>query len=211
LDSAINGKIENNTISGSVTGVTIENSPGIIIANSTISNTTSGIDVSSPDVLIANNTITGNMGGIKLRSLNATLVSNSLTNNGVYISGGPVDFWKHAIGPDNLVNGKPIGYFWNLTTGIIDGSPYGQVILANCTGIVVNNGIFENSTIGIELGYCTDCNVEGNSISGAWSGIYVESSSENIVSNNNVSESTSCRWCLYHGLLQYYSDREHCC
>ncbi|MHA1904163.1 MAG: NosD domain-containing protein, partial [Candidatus Thorarchaeota archaeon] len=61
LDSAINGKIENNTISGSVTGVTIENSPGIIIANSTISNTTSGIDVSSPDVLIANNTITGNM------------------------------------------------------------------------------------------------------------------------------------------------------
>ncbi|MHA2187801.1 MAG: right-handed parallel beta-helix repeat-containing protein, partial [Candidatus Thorarchaeota archaeon] len=132
-----------------------------------------------------------NMYGIKLRSLNATLVSNSLTNNGVYISGGPVDFWKHAIGLDNLVNGKPIGYFWNLTTGVIDGSPYGQVILANCTGTVVHNGIFENSTIGIELGYCTDCNIEGNSISGAWSGIYVESSSENIVSNNNVSESTS--------------------
>ncbi len=90
---------------------------------------------------LSGNNLTGNMVasnsvyGIYLsQSTNSILTDNTLENNGVAIYGTNPSCWSHSMS-GNTVNGKPLGYFANLTSGIIDGDSYGQVILAACSGI----------------------------------------------------------------------------
>ncbi|TFH05491.1 MAG: hypothetical protein E4H14_12615, partial [Candidatus Thorarchaeota archaeon] len=70
------------------------------------------------------------------------------------IIGSGISNWLHDVS-GNTVNSKPLGYFKSLTSAIIDGTQYGQVILANCSDVTVKNGVFTN--VGIQLGFCTNC------------------------------------------------------
>jgi parallel beta-helix repeat protein len=116
-----------------------------------------------------------------------TLSSNIMVNNGIYISGNAVEYWRHNITSDNLVNGKQLGYFWSCTGGIIDGVQFGQVILANCTGVTVADSVFSNASVGIALGYSSYCSLKNNTMSGIDDGVYLSSSSNNTIVNNTIS------------------------
>ena len=167
LHSVTHGEIRNNTINQKENGVWLE---------------------FSSDNTVVNNTISGNDHGVSLySSSDNSLSSNIFVNNGIDISGEAVEYWRHSITADNLVNGKLLGYFWNLTSGIIDGIQYGQVILANCTAVIVEDGVFSNLTVGIELGYSAYCSLMNNTISGNEEGVSVASSSNNTVLNNTIS------------------------
>lgn len=190
--SSSNNTVVNNTISGSYRfGVFIGySSNDNTVVNNTISGNDAGmIIVFSSDNTVVNNTISGyDCDGVRLySSSNNTLSSNNFVNNGIRISGDVLEYWRHFITTDNLVNGKLLGYFWNLTSGIIDGIQYGQVILANCTGVTVEDGLFSNASVGIALGYSSYCSLMNNTISGNIDGVYLFSSSNNTVVNNTIS------------------------
>ena len=141
-------------------------SDNTLVENNTISENEFGafIEFSSKSIVV-NNTIIGNDYGVHLKySTDSMLVSNNFVDNGLVISGNKDKYWRHDIAIDNLVNGKPMGYFWNLLGGVIDGTQYGQVILGNCVGVTVEDGTFNNVTFGILMGYSSHCNLINNII-----------------------------------------------
>jgi len=130
--------LADNTISEDyVDGVHIRSSSSYnTVENNTILGGDHGVFIasSSNNNKVVNNTIWGNDYGVYIVSSSDTMLfSNIFVNNGICILGNEVEYWRHNIATDNLVNGKILGYFWNLNSGTIDGTQYGQVTLANCT------------------------------------------------------------------------------
>ena len=197
LRNVNHGEIRNNTIlGGAYFGVALQSSSD----NTVVNNTISGIYVhgdgvyifSSSDNTVVNNTISEYNYGVSIVSaLNNTLSSNIFVNNGIYISGNAVEYWRQNITTDNFVNGKPLGYFWNWTSGTIDGTQYGQVLLANCTGVIVEDGVFSNASMGIQLGYSSYCSLMNNIISGNHNGVHIHFSSNSTLVNNTISGNES--------------------
>ncbi|MHA1480434.1 MAG: right-handed parallel beta-helix repeat-containing protein, partial [Candidatus Thorarchaeota archaeon] len=190
LDDVNNGIVRNNTLLGKAYGMYISFISDITIENNTFSgNSDFGVYINTAQrTSIINNNISGSVYGVTIgSSWDCTLASNTFENNGIRITGN-LNQWRHNITTDNTVNGKSLGYFWNLTSGVIDGNQYGQVILANCTGVTVEDGTFNNATVGILMGYSSFCNLNNNTFSGdSQSGIYLRDSSDNIMKNNNIS------------------------
>ncbi|MHA1927519.1 MAG: right-handed parallel beta-helix repeat-containing protein [Candidatus Thorarchaeota archaeon] len=192
LDRVDHGEIRNNTIFGNNNGVNILSSSYITVVNNTIiENSLMGVGLSSsPNNIVVNNTLSESHYGVIIHdSSNTTLSSNIFVNNGFRISGGGLKYWQHTITFDNVVNGKLLGYFWNLTGGTIDGTQYGQVILANCTGVTVENGEFSDVSVGIEFGYSSNCSLVNCSISeNYYYGLHLFVSFNNTITNNTISE-----------------------
>ncbi len=164
---------------------------------------------SDENIINANN-VSYNVFGINLEiSKYCKLTNNTMNNNGIYIGGylldndGRADYdvsyqdsyldeWNtHEIDISNTVNGRPIYYWKNLTSGEIP-SGAGQVIIANCTNIKIKNQEISNSTMGIILGYSSKNSIENNNVSyNNKLGIYLYESFENYIEGNNASNSGS--------------------
>lgn len=136
------------------------------IENNVISfNTNSGVySRRSHNNTISTNTISNNEAGITIEhGVDHTLTMNSMTSNGIVLLGDQRRQWNsHSIGSSNMVNGKPVYYWKNRTSGTVTPGA-GQVILANCSGVAVRNQAPSDSTIGIQLGFSTGITVAGNS------------------------------------------------
>ena len=144
---------------------------------------------------ISNNNISNNSYGILLEySSNNTVTNNRLENNGIFLSWGSElsHFNTHRI-EDNTVNGKPIYYYKN-TNNIKVPEDAGQVILANCINMRVENINASNASVGIELAYTTDSLVANNNASNNDCGIHLFSSSDNTLTNNVVLRSEEGIW-----------------
>ncbi|MBD3405221.1 MAG: hypothetical protein GF411_03680 [Candidatus Lokiarchaeota archaeon] len=152
------------------------------ISDTTIMNNTKDgiILMVSADCYILNNTISDNKEcGISINECDRiTVEGNVLENNGIYI-GCTLEQWKHEIS-NNLVNGKDLGYFKELTGIEIDGTQFGQIILADCEDVTVSGGKFSETSIGIQLGYCTNCTISG------------VDTTENTISGIRIDDSTEC-------------------
>jgi parallel beta-helix repeat protein len=131
--------------------------------NSAVINSQFGFSLfSSYNCTLTNNTATSNEYGLYLNdSNNFTLMDNTLFDNGLVFEGWNVLHWLHYLS-GNTENNKPLGYFKSLTSTIIDGSQYSQVILANCSEMTVKDGVFNNATVGIQLGFCSNCTLMNN-------------------------------------------------
>jgi parallel beta-helix repeat protein len=103
-----------------------------------------------------------------------------------------LNHWNtHTIDTTNTVNGRPLYYRKNQTGGTIPLGA-GQVILANCTNVVVQNQNVSDVMIGIELGFSSGNTIIGNNFSSNSNhGIYLYKSNENNITDNNAS---SNRW-----------------
>jgi len=193
--SSVDNIVADNSISGNTEcGVyLVQSSFNNEIFNNTISENNAGVHIyAASNNTVVDNTISGNSEcGVFLdTSFNNTLSLNIMVNNGLFIfspSYNPlVEFWWHNITADNIVNGKLLGYFWNWTGGTIDGTQYGQVILANCTGVTVENCVPSNVTLGIELGHSSKCRIINNTISRNAGGVGMYFSVNNTVANNAI-------------------------
>jgi parallel beta-helix repeat protein len=134
--------------------------------NTATSNSQFGFSLfSSYNCTLANNTAASNEYGFYLKdSNNCTLMDNTLVNNGIAIDGWSVSHWLNYYS-GNTVNNKPLGYFKSLTSELIDGSQYGQVILANCSQVTVKDGVFTYASAGVQLGFCINCTLTNNTAS----------------------------------------------
>ncbi|TFG09603.1 hypothetical protein EU538_04550 [Candidatus Thorarchaeota archaeon] len=174
-------------------GILMTNTTNAQIRSNVISSTFYGVSLhSSPQNHMADNYLLDNVySGLWLYGSGSSVVSgNTFENNGIHISGSRRSEWKQTITSNNTVNGLPVGYFWSLSTGKIDGDLYGQVILANCTGVTVRDGDFSSGTTGILLGFSSYNLLIHNTISDmVRAGISLYASTDNTIANNSLSES----------------------
>jgi len=107
-----------------------------------------------------------------------------MIEDGIYISGNLENWNSHTIGTTNTVNGRPVYYYKDATNFT---APYGagQVILANCTGIHVENQSCGDGSVGILVGYSSNTIIENNTCStNNRYGIFLHRSSDCTIKNN---------------------------
>jgi parallel beta-helix repeat protein len=158
------------------------------ISNNNCPNNSDGIYLeNSNNNIITNNNCTNNSDGIYLDgSNNNKLTGNILFENGIFLSGFSLSHYEHEIDESNTVNGKHV-YYWKDVEGgrIPDGA--GQVILVNCTNVVVEKQNLNNASVGTEVAFSSRITIKNNNYSNNMEGIYLEYSNENSISNNNCS------------------------
>ncbi|UCE36786.1 MAG: right-handed parallel beta-helix repeat-containing protein [Thermoplasmata archaeon] len=187
--------LTHNNVSNNSYGILIKYDGGNNITKNIISNNIAdGIDIDNSNWNnITHNTIDSNSRvGIYLVSTRYTnLKNNTMMDNGIFILGGTKDLWNtHKIVTSNKLNNKPV-YYWKDQTGGSVPQDAGQVILANCTDVLVTCMELDNCTVGIELGFSFNNTVHQNNVSGVFDGIYMGYSTGNNVTNNGVYQSTA--------------------
>lgn len=178
-------------------------SSGCVIRNNTCSGDLYGIVVSSSDGgLVLNNTCLGDYCGVWLVfSTNDTVRNNTMAGGGLLIDGDRLDeFNTHDIDNSSTVNGEAILYYRN-ESGIDVPATAGQVILANCTNMTVQNQDLSGTTVGIELAFTNDSLLLDNNCSDSGSsGIILQ------YSNNNTVDRNTCSLCPTYGIFLKNSD-----
>ena len=222
----------NNTCSSQFAyfGIRVSGS-GNTLFNNTCSENECGISIGdSSNCLLLNNTCLNNddEGVIIDRSVECTIRHNEITGSGIIITGDkPSHYNSHEIDITNTANGNPICYFKN-ETGFTAPAGAGQVLMANCTDVRIENENLSDTCVGIELAFCewinvTDNNCSNNSRFGAYlyscrntslvnntcsnmvgwdcCGIFMSNSDDNVLSDNTCSNIDS----YYGGICLSYS------
>ena len=187
-----NNTISDNTILNNGGGILLYYSNNNIISNNTLSNNGIGTFIQySDNNTVANNTASNMLLGIfPYFSTRSIILNNKMLQDGIYIDGDSLEQWNtHIIDTSNTVNGKPVFYWKNVTGGQIPPNA-GQVILANCTSVTVENQTLGNVSVGIELGFSSNVKVSNNNLTtGKIAGIAIHFSDNSSLNNNNVSDS----------------------
>lgn len=179
-----NIKVKDNTITNFFEALSLDSSTGHTITGNTLINGVSGIDISD--------------------SAGSIFRNNKMVNCSFHIQSYPTYHYENDLDPSNTVNGKPIYYWVNAKDKTV---PYdaSNIVLVNCTNIIIKSsspqGISlistSNSTItnvnmtgrgdGIDLLYSSDINIVDSVLRDRAIGIRIESSSNNIISGNDIS------------------------
>ena len=111
-----------------------------------------------------------------------------MERNGIILDGDLIEHWNtHYIDTSNRVNGKPVIYRKNETGGNIPLGA-GEVILANCTEVIVENQEVSNNTVFIQLGFSSNNSLNKNVAKRNIVGIYNKYSANNTFANNTLSQ-----------------------
>jgi len=192
LIAAQNNTLVDNSIVDNDHSLVISSSSYNEIVNNTFSGSKSWVGVSigssSYNTFVNNTFAEESKAGLAFsRAPDNVLIGNTFTNSGIYFFSNDTATWRQTITPDNLLNGKPILFFWNLNGGNIDGGNSGCVILANCTSVTLENCSFDSAVVGIMLGHSTDCTLRNNTIIGSTnSGVKLWYSNGNIIVDNTI-------------------------
>ena len=196
LFNSINGQIRNNTAANnSVYGIMSWQCANMQIANNRMDDNKFGIIVYdwSKNIVVSNNTVKRNpYGGISITgSESVSVLNNTMIFNGIEIIGSLTNCTSYNIPITNTVNGKPVYYFKDITSGTVP-TGSGQVILAHCSGMTVANQRMSNSTVSIVVLYSTGLLINNNTISNMSEvAISLSQSGTNVISNNICKNSPS--------------------
>ena len=150
---------------------------------------------------IFNNNASNNAVGIFLvYSSNNSITNNRFKNDGISIAGDTLFHYNTHTIEGNTINERPIYYYKN-TRGIKVPENAGEVILANCTDITIENINASFGTVGIGLAYTTNSELSNNYISNNIVGIGLVYSNNNLITNNNVIYNN------YYGISSCYSTK----
>ena len=96
---------------------------------------------------------------------------------------------SHTLDTSNTVNGRPV-YYWKDRTGGAVPEGAGEVILANCNGVLVRNQTLTDEYAGVYILYSGNNTVENSTIEASY-GIHMSGSGgRNRFMGNNISNST---------------------
>ena len=198
-------KVFDNKCSNNNVGIYIVSSNNGAIYNNEFSNNYNGIILfDSNNNHISNNIYSDNLHAIAISftsSSNNRLTDNIMNKNGIHISPSYIrqgdTFFaedtgcRNEIDTSNTVNGKPIYHWSDVDEGIIPNGA-GQVILINCTNILVEEQNINNANFGIELLFSSFINIKNNRFSDNFISVYIFNSSNNRIFNNSCSRNTQC-------------------
>jgi len=203
--------LSDNNCSSNYYGIILGSSICNILINNTCSlNRYYGMELrqSSKNVLI-NNTLSNNLAGMSIfQSTSEVLRGNIFANDGIDLGGNNLSGWNtHDIDTSNMANGKPIYYYRNQSAPMTVPSGAGQIILANCTNMVVQNQNISNTSAGVSLGFCTRVNIINNAFhTNDWGGISLEHSNNITVSDNNCTGSYPGGHFISGAILLFFAD-----
>jgi len=193
--------IENNTIENinrtSISTLEISN---ITVSNNTIIDSNVGIYVdNSENITVSYNSVANTKRAIMIRGgIGQRIIGNVMVGGGIYPY-SDVDFLNTVIIDSNTVNGKPV-LFWRSVTGEIVPLDMGQIILANCFDVTVQNQNIDNTSIGIFLAYVSNTSITDNEVEGSISGIHIFASNNNRIEDNYVHSNEE------NGIVVHYSN-----
>jgi parallel beta-helix repeat protein len=173
--------------------VSLQNVTNGRIQSSILSNSSGGVNIfSSSNITVSNNTIEFDQSGVTLAyARNITLQGNIFTSDGIYVSPSQTDApaWNsYTITQDNLVNGRPIRFVNNCSQVTLNGDLVGQLILANCTRVIVRNLTVTNTASSIQLANVSDFLIENSTLSSnRWEGITASGVTNGTITNVTAS------------------------
>jgi parallel beta-helix repeat protein len=134
-------------------------------------------------------------------SENSTLTDNKMYNCGIFINAADLKYWNtHNITTSNTVNGRPVRYFKNKNSGTVPQGA-GQIILAKCSNMKIENQTISNGSDGIIIGYSDYIKVLNNTVYGNAKHAIVQSrASYNKLINNTIYNNNGC------GIFNTFSD-----
>lgn len=170
----------------------LNNCSNVILEN----NTSSGYDMyglgvySSDHIQIQNNNFSFNeLAGIKLEDSEYILLeNNTLDGPGLLVN----RIENSNIDRSNTVNGKSVMYYEDAIKITLSGdTSVGQVILNNCTKMVIESLELCNVNIGIDLTLSNDNDIRENNCSfNRYNGIRIENSNDNVIKLNQFNNNT---------------------
>ncbi len=170
--------------------------------NNTVSNNgNAGYNIfNSSNIAVSLNTCQQNYRyGILLREcFRATLSMNDIQEGDIHISSDNLLHWNtHTIDSSNLVNGRSVRYYRNMTgrTVPID---TGQVIFANCTNMHVKNLAFAGVNTAVLVGFSANITIENITCGYSWYGILTSYSTGCIITNNVMYFNREAGICISH-------------
>jgi parallel beta-helix repeat protein len=192
LSQAHDNSIVNSSILGNYLGLeTFDSRRVLVLGNEIRANDIAGVYEFFGDGTMDRNELSGNDVAFALyESVGSVLTGNSMVGEGIVIDGWQGESWNtHTIDTSNTVNGNPVYYLKNVTDGSVPLGA-GQVILANCTNVTVENQNMSNGTMAIQGGFSNGNLIRNNTISGqSNSGIDLSRSKNDTVRANVVSDS----------------------
>lgn len=225
LNDSPNSALTNNTChNNTVFGIFLHSSSFVTLINNSCNFNNAGIRMySSSNVIIINNTCNNNYNGISLQQSDKAILTNNkcsynneygiflsdsydnrITNNIFYDCG--LTIWHNTKDPyfthtveNNWVNDKKLGYFVNSSNTFITDPIYGQLILINCSNMMINNLELSNTTIGLALQYCENSTLTDNTCNNNYYGILLFNSNNASLTNNTCNNN-------YNGIRMHYSD-----
>ena len=135
------------------------------------------------------------------------VINNSITNNkfefdGLYIWGDNLAHWVNHTISGNTVNGEPLA-FYKHQTGMKISTTVGQVVLANCSWMKVENQDLSNCSLGILTGFSNNITYSNNSCNDNYYGIFLSQSRDCQIINNTCinNENYGIRLRVSNGLI----------
>jgi parallel beta-helix repeat protein len=192
--SSENNIFSNMASANNVRGIHLDDSMKNDIIDNIALNNKYGIELYSSDenILIGNNASSNFRDGILMDSSKDNHFNdNTMIDNGIFIEGHLPEHWNtHFINTSNTVNGKPVYYWKNQTGGSIP-SGAGQVILAKCVNVTVQDQELTFGSVGIQLGFSSENEIINNNVSLNWMGIDLVFSSKNNITDNIASSNNN--------------------
>ncbi len=205
-------------------GIGLEFSDSSIIMNNTcIQNSEKGIILySSDNATVVQNTCTQNgheginlwgagnskvtdnfcsqngRAGISLVSSgNSIVINNTFYEDGLELGESSLEGYLSYSILDNWVNGYPLGFMTNQHAFIIT-TLYGQLILVNCTNVVIQGQNCSNTSTGITLLYSSHCLMRNNTcVQNKQIGHYLRYSNNVTIMDNICSQNEGIGICLF--------------
>jgi parallel beta-helix repeat protein len=196
-----NNSILENTAYNNLYGIYISGNNNNILYNHVNYNRMNGITAFGDYILFANNSLINNrLFGIIFDGANITLRSNNMILCGVQFWGSLKQSSTYDIGISNLVNGKPLYYYYNeVNLGQDDFINAGQIFLVRCNDSLISYTNVSFCSSGISLYYCNNNIITGNNANHGYMGIYLVYSDNNEITNNSANNNLG-------GLLSIYSN-----
>jgi parallel beta-helix repeat protein len=113
---------------------------------------------------------------------------NTLQNNGMWVFYEEIqEFSTLTIDTTNTINGLPVLFVKNQQNVVVDSERIGELILANCEGVVVRSMCFTNIGVAINMAFVTGCVIDRCSFQQNGRCIEIEDSADILISNCTAS------------------------